>query len=170
MKSSIFLIPLLFGVMSFSTSTGRSADSLFDVHSARTPGAELQSILGPKSGGIRYDKRMIHAAQLAAERARKHSTSRCWHSVKDALVAANVVPTRPTTEYAKQAAGELQNKYGFTKLKIHNPFDAPIGSVLVYGGSGAGHVELRTWQGFASDFFSATPSTRPLIGVYVKRS
>ena len=45
-----------------------------------------------------------------------------------------------------------------------------IAAVLVYGGNGAGHVELRTQQGFVSDFVSPIPSRRPLIGVYVKRA
>ena len=44
----------------------------------------------------------------------------------------------------------------------------PVGSVLVYGGRGAGHVEIRTEGGFVSDFVSRTPSERPLVGVYVK--
>lgn len=148
----------------------RAADSLFEVRNARTPTVELQTVLGPKSAGIRYDRRMIHAAQIAAARARKHSTSRCWHWVKSALVDAQVVPTRPTTEFARQAGAELQLKYGFTRLRVTNPFEAPIGSVLVYGGHGAGHVELRTWRGFVSDFNSATPSPRPLLGVYIKRT
>jgi len=147
-----------------------SYGSLFDVHTAQTPGTEIQRILGPKSAGIRYDARMIHAAQLAAERAHRHSTSRCWHSVKNALVDAQVVSTRPTSEYAKEAGAELQTKYGFTKLRISSPFDAPVGAVLVYGGRGAGHVEIRTATGFVSDFISPTPSPRPLLGVYVKRS
>ena len=144
--------------------------SLFDVNTARTIGPDLQRIFGPKSGGIRYDSRMIHAAEIAQERAHAHSTARCWHSVKNALVDANVVPSRPTTEYAKQAGSELESKFGFTRITVGSPFDAPVGAVLVYGGRGAGHVEIRTATGFASDFLSATPSPRPLIGVYVKRS
>ena len=32
----------------------------------------------------------------------------------------------------------------------------------------AGHVEIRTKNGFVSDFRSKTPSKRPLIGVYAK--
>jgi len=144
--------------------------SLFDSRTARTVGPDLQMVFGPKSAGIRYDSRMIHAAQIAAERAHRHSTSRCWHSVKNALVDADVVPSRPTTEYAKQAGTELQEKFGFTKLRIASPFDAPVGAVLVYGGRGAGHVEIRTSTGFVSDFLSPTPSPRPLLGVYVKRS
>ena len=148
----------------------QSGGSLFDRSSARTAPMELQTILGPKSGSIRYDARMLRAAELAAERARKHSTSRCWHFVKDALVNAQVIPTRPETAYAKEAGDELRSRYGFVKLKVNDPFQAPIGSVLVYGGPGAGHVELRTRYGFVSDFVSETPSSRPLLGVYVKRT
>ena len=170
MKSCLSKAIFSVGLAICAVSPALSADSLFDARGARTPDVEVQSILGPKSASLHYDKRMIHAAQLAAARARKHSTSRCWHWVKDALVAAKLVPTRPTTVYAKEAGQELQTKFGFTKLKITNPYEAPLGSVLVYGGRGAGHVELRTWLGFASDFTSATPSPRPLIGVYVKRS
>jgi hypothetical protein len=125
---------------------------------------------GPKSSNIRYDKRMVQAAQIAAGRARAHSTSRCWHAVKNALVDAHVVDSRPTSEYAKQAAAELSGKYGFRRTSIMDPFCAPVGSVLVYGGRGAGHVEFRTATGFVSDFTSPTPSNRPLIGVFVKPS
>ena len=125
---------------------------------------------GPKSANIRYDKRMVEAAQIAAQRARTHSTSRCWHAVKNALVEAHVVDSRPVTQYAKEAAGELSEKYGFRKTSIKDPFCAPVGSVLVYGGRGAGHVEIRTATGFVSDFTSTTPSNRPLIGVFIKSS
>jgi hypothetical protein len=144
--------------------------SLFDERTAQNVGPELQTIFGPKSGHIRYDARMIAAAQIAAQRAHAHSTSQCWHSVKNALLDAQVVPTRPTTEYAKEAGTELQTKYGFTRIAVTSPFDAPVGAVLVYGGRGAGHVEIRTATGFVSDFISLKPSPRPLLGVYVKRS
>jgi hypothetical protein len=144
--------------------------SLFDPGTAQTVSPELQTIFGPRSAHIRYDARMIAAAEIAAERAHRHSTDRCWHSVKNALVDAQVVPTRPSTEYAKEAGAELQTKYGFTKIWVTSPFAAPVGAVLVYGGPGAGHVEIRTATGFVSDFISNTPSPRPLLGVYVKRS
>jgi hypothetical protein len=40
---------------------------------------------------------------------------------------------------------------------------------LVYGsGRGPGHVEIRTVNGFVSDFRTPTPSHRPLIGIYAK--
>jgi len=145
-------------------------DSLYDPRTASTLDHFPMIYFGPKADGIRYDKRMIHAAQIAQERAHGNSTSRCWHYVKEALLAAQVISTRPGTEYAKQAGDELLMKYGFRKTRITNPFEAPVGSVLVYGGAGAGHVEIRTWTGFVSDFASRTPSPRPLIGVYVKPS
>ncbi len=117
----------------------------------------------------RIDNRLVQAATLAQERAHAHSRSRCWHYVKDALLASGVIESRPKTELARDAASELVNNYGFKKLSITDPFAAPVGSVLVYGTSrSVGHVEIRTKDGFVSDFRSATPSRRPLMGVYAK--
>ncbi|MFZ1220635.1 MAG: hypothetical protein WAO00_15175 [Chthoniobacterales bacterium] len=118
----------------------------------------------------RVNPTLMRAATIAQERAHAHSKSRCWHYVKEALLASGAVDSRPKTAMAKQAADELVNSYGFTKLSIRDPFKAPIGSVLVYSARGAaGHVEIRTKNGFVSDFRSPTPSKRPLIGVYAKR-
>jgi hypothetical protein len=117
----------------------------------------------------RIDNRLVQAATLAQERAHAHSRSRCWHYVKDALLASGVIDSRPKTELARDAASELVNNYGFKKLLITDPFSAPVGSVLVYGTArSVGHVELRTKDGFVSDFRSPTPSHRPLMGVYAK--
>jgi hypothetical protein len=117
----------------------------------------------------RIDSRLVQAASLAQERAHAHSRSRCWHYVKDALLASGVIDSRPKTELARDAASELVNNYGFKRLLISDPFAAPIGSVLVYGTArSVGHVELRTKDGFVSDFRSPTPSRRPLMGVYAK--
>ena len=80
-----------------------------------------------------------------------------------------MVSYRHTSKYAWQAADELQEKFNFKKLDITDPFDAPIGSLLVYGGPGSGHVEFRTAEGFVSDFITDHPSRRPLIGVFVSR-
>lgn len=147
-----------------------SADtSLFNRAEAQKLSTESGIDLGPKSSEIRYDNRMIRAAEIAMKRAQANSTERCWRYVKNALVDAQLVDSRPTTVYAKEAAAELTNKYGFTKLEgVTSPLEAPIGSVLVYGGKGAGHVEFRTAFGFVSDFWSLIPSRRPLVGVYVK--
>jgi hypothetical protein len=117
----------------------------------------------------RLNPKLMQAATIAQERAHAHSKSRCWHYVKEALMASGVIDQRPTTALAKQAATELVSKYGFKKLPIRDPFQAPVGAVLVYNARGAaGHVEIRTKNGFVSDFRSKTPSKRPLIGVFAK--
>lgn len=117
----------------------------------------------------RINPRLMQAATIAQERAHAHSKSRCWHYVKEALLASGAVDSRPKTALAKQAGDELVNNYGFKKLSVRDPFAAPLGSVLVYTARGAaGHVEIRTKNGFVSDFRSKTPSRRSLIGVYAK--
>ena len=115
------------------------------------------------------DRKLMQAATIAQERAHAHSRSMCWHYVKEALLASGVIDSRPKSELAKDAAQDLVNNYGFKRLPVTDPFAAPIGSVLVYGANrAAGHVELRTRDGFVSDFNSKTPSRRPLVGVYAK--
>ena len=115
------------------------------------------------------DPKLSRAATIAQERAHAHSRSMCWHAVKEALLASGVIDSRPKSEYARDAAQDLVSNYGFKKLSVRDPFAAPIGSVLVYGTSrSVGHVEIRTKDGFVSDFRSPTPSHRPLIGVYAK--
>ena len=53
------------------------------------------------------------------------------------------------------------------RYRIH--FLRPLSSVLVYGTArSVGHVEIRTKDGFVSDFRSPIPSRRPLMGVYAK--
>lgn len=115
-----------------------------------------------------FDERMIDAMRIAERSARNRSIRRCWRFVKQALVSADAIACYPKTVYAKQAAEELPRRYGFTRLDVTEPHDAPVGSVLVYGGRGAGHVEFRTENGFVSDHASSKPSPRPLIGVFVK--
>jgi hypothetical protein len=124
------------------------------------PAAKVDPRLSPK---------LMRAATIADERAHAHSKSRCWHYVKEALLASGIIDARPKTAMAKQAGDELVRDYGFKKLSVRDPFAAPLGSVLVYSSRGAaGHVEIRTKDGFVSDFRSKTPSRRPLIGVYAK--
>jgi len=115
------------------------------------------------------DRKLMQAATIAQERAHAHSRSRCWRYVKDALLASGVIDSRPKTELARDAAQELVSNYGFKRLSVDDPFSAPVGSVLVYGTRRTvGHVEIRTRDGFVSDFRSKTPSPRPLLGVYAK--
>jgi hypothetical protein len=162
----LILFILAFVAPSFARAAAK--ESLYDAKSAQKIDPAMQSLLGPQSGKFRYDKRMLRAAEIAAARARKHSSKRCWRYVKDALLAADMVETRPVTGYAKQAAAELTQNHGFQKIRERNPYNAPLGAVIVYGGRGAGHVEIRTAKGFVSDFVSLKPSARPLIGIYIK--
>ena len=122
----------------------------------------------PKAEGS-IDPKLRRAASIAEERARAHSRQRCWHYVKEALLASGAVSSYPKSVYAKEAGKELVDNHGFKKLPVRDPYKAPVGSVLVYNNQkGAGHVEIRTKNGFASDFRSKVPSPRPLIGVYSK--
>jgi hypothetical protein len=128
-----------------------------------------QSAAGPAmASGVMFDERMIEAARLAEQSARRNSINRCWRYVKRALQAAEVIECYPKTALAKHAAVELPERYGFKELDVNDPHAAPVGAVLVYGGRGAGHVEIRTETGFVSDHASLKPSPRPLIGVFVK--
>ena len=117
------------------------------------------------------DPKLVRAATIAEERANAHSKSRCWRYVKQALVASGAISSYPKSEYARQAGDELVHSFGWVRLSVRDPYQAPVGSVLVYGsGHSAGHVEIRTPEGFVSDFRAKTPSRRPLIGVYAKVS
>ena len=117
----------------------------------------------------RLNPSLMRAASIAQERAHAHSKSRCWRYVKNALLAAGAITSYPKTPYAKQAGDELVRDYGFKKLPIRDPYQAPVGAVLVYGSRrAAGHVEIRTRTGFVSDFLNKKPSRRPLLGIYAK--
>ena len=114
------------------------------------------------------DPVMLKAGSIAEHRAQPHSTLLCWRYVKEALVAAGGVDSYPQTAFAKQAGNELVSKYGFVRLSVRSADRAPVGSVLVYGGAGAGHVELRTSAGFVSDYRCSRPSGLPFIGAYTR--
>jgi hypothetical protein len=163
-----FHLPILLTALLSTTAAVLADDSLLDKPKARGLTSEEQSMFGPKSNGLRYDPRMIRAAQIARERAHRHMTWHCWAYVKDALVAADVIQSRPTSAWAREAGHELTHSYGFKRLSTRNPYEAPVGAVIVYGGHDAGHVELRTRTGFASDFVSNEPYPRPVLGIYVK--
>lgn len=118
----------------------------------------------------RIDPHLVKAAGIADAHAFPHSRLRCWQYVKHALLEAGAVRAYPSTNYAFQAGSELTRRYGFVRLPIHDPYHAPVGAVLVYEGGGAGHVELRTERGFASDYHSPWACRYRLIGVYAKLS
>ena len=174
MLHALRLTPTLFGLAMLALQVAAYSESktpsLLDPQRTRPLSKTERRWFGPKSEGLNYDARMIRAAQIAQERAEPQKTWYCWRYVKNALLAAGVVSSRPTTAWARQAGDELCRKYGFVKLAIRDPRKAPVGAVIVYGGGDAGHVELRTKQGYVSDFVSPTPYPRPLLGVYVKPS
>ena len=120
----------------------------------------------------RLDPTLTRAATIAQERAHSRSKSRCWRYVKQALLAAGAVTSYPKSVFAKEAGDELVREHGFEKLPIKDPYAAPVGSVIVYykGAKLPGHVEIRTKNGFASDFKTKRPSPHPVIGVYAKSS
>ena len=118
----------------------------------------------------RMNPKLMRAATIAQERANAHSKGRCWHYVKTALVAAGVLNSYPKTAYAAEAGGELMHSYGFTRLSVRDPYSAPVGSILVYGNLSRGHVEIRTRDGFVSDYHSKNACFYPLVAVYAKLS
>ena len=118
----------------------------------------------------RLDPALKQAATIAEERAHARSKSRCWRYVKQALLAAGAVTSYPKTALAKQAGDELVRDFGFEKLPINDPYAAPVGAVIVYykGPKLPGHVEIRTKDGFVSDFKTKRPSPHRVLGVYAK--
>lgn len=116
----------------------------------------------------RIDPKLLRAASIAKERASARTHWRCWQYVKEALLAAGVVGSYPKTAYAAEAGQELAQRYGFQRLSISDPYKAPLGAVLVYGNRSRGHVEIRTRDGFVSDYHSKNRCYYPLIAVYGK--
>ena len=118
----------------------------------------------------RMDPRLSRAASIAEERANARSKMLCWRYVKEALLAAGVVKSYPKTSYALEAGEELTRNYGFTRLSIRDPYSAPVGAVIVYRYGRGGHVEMRTRDGFVSDYHSKNRCFSPVIAVYGKFS
>jgi hypothetical protein len=118
----------------------------------------------------RINPKLMRAATIAEERANARSKGLCWHYVKTALVAAGAINSYPKTAYAAEAGAELVHSYGFSRLSMRDPYSAPVGSVLVYGNKNRGHVEIRTRDGFVSDYHSKNRCFYPLVAVYAKLS
>src|SRR3954453_22312426 len=152
-KKLLQVLPAFILLVAFNRAA-EAADSLCDPSNARTLTPGEQQTFGPGSAGRHYDSRMIEAAHIAKRRAEAQKTWYCWRYVKNALLESGVVSSRPVSAYAKQAGVELVQRYGFVKLPTLDPNRAPVGAVIVYGGNDAGHVEIRTENGFVSDFIS----------------
>ena len=176
-----FIIISACGLLSTTAVHGQMVTSakqkfVFKDANGKTDSAEIVTEYVPKKLTHPFVKtasfvgsKMIRAATIAEERAHAHSREQCWHYVKEALLASGAVNSYPKSVNAKDAGNELVSSYGFKKLPVRDPYKAPVGAVLVYNNKkGAGHVEIRTKSGFASDFRSKIPSPRPLIGVFTK--
>ncbi len=131
-----------------------------------------RKIRPPATIDSRLDPRLYRAATIAHERSNGRTKARCWRYVKEALLAAGAISSYPKTHYAYQAGGELVRDFGFKKLSMRDPYAAPLGAVIVYGkgANGAGHVEIRTKGGFASDYRSRNRCYYPVLAVYGKFS
>jgi hypothetical protein len=118
-------------------------------------------------------RRMI----AAMERRAGGSQGLCYRYVKNGLLSGGLVNTYLAGGSAFMAGPQLQRQ-GFRNVINSlggDPRRAPIGAVLVYDGGPHGHIEVRTPNGFISDYRSSNPRTgngtqgrgRRLIGVYI---
>jgi LysM repeat protein len=147
-----------------------------------TQGSAGASNLNPNN--LQLDSRSVRAAELAEANALSGSRGLCYRYVKRALQQSGAVNTYLAGGSAIQAGPQLERQ-GYTNIlnrpgfNIRSPYDAPPGAVLVYAGGQHGHIELRTRNGFASDYFSPRARTggegaglegrgRRLVGVYIK--
>src|SRR5688572_23391150 len=124
-KNSVRILTLVALLLLVATQGKAEEKSLYNPkNAAKQIDVTKLSILGPQASKFRYDKRLLKAAEIAAERAKSRSRGVCWRYVKDALVSAGMVDSRPKTVYAKEAAAELTNDYGFRKIRCSDPFKA----------------------------------------------
>lgn len=133
--------------------------------------------------------RLIRSTWVNADR-KSSSIRSCYNGVKELLEKAGATSSRLVGEHAMYAGSSLKSQ-GFLNLmdtdfkdQIKSPYDAPVGSVIVYkttDGSRSGHIEVRTENGFVSDYFSERARTgssgvglsskgRKVIGVYIKET
>ena len=146
---------------------------------------------GPKpSGPAAAIKARENKPISAREKPARKSVSLCYLYVKVALLASDMTGRYLPSQAAKNAGQDLKSE-GFHNLLdnpahgIKSPYDAPVGSIIVYGvtdGSQWGHIEVRTAKGeFASDYKSPNSRVmrlgeaptmigrgRKVIGVWVK--
>lgn len=161
-----------------------------DQPAARTTGPRTAA--PATTGELRPDATSVAAARDARDHVLPASSGYCYKYVKQALLRTGAVDHYLNGAAAKDAGPELEragfvNVLGRSGSQIRSPYDAPEGAVLVYGAApGAtdrnaryGHIEIRTRDGFASDYFSPRARTggaengldgrgRVLIGVYIK--
>ncbi|HUD30035.1 MAG TPA: LysM peptidoglycan-binding domain-containing protein [Novosphingobium sp.] len=137
----------------------------------------------------------VKSASIARQAVLPRSIGKCYRYVKRALLNGGAVGHYLGGEAANEA-GPLLVREGFVDILglaaagIRSPYDAPVGAVIVYKATPTatdrnriyGHIEIRTADGFASDYFSPRARTgarenglainsasgRVVCGVYVK--
>ena len=137
----------------------------------------------------------LRAAKIARDSVLPRSAGKCYRYVKRALLGGGAVDHYLGGASAIEA-GPILIQQGFVDILnlsaagIKSPYDAPLGAVIVYKATATatdrnrihGHIEIRTADGFASDYFSPRARTlarengltlnaangRSVAGVYVK--
>ena len=132
----------------------------------RSPSDKTESLID-----IAYKQTFVYRNKfrvITGKKAADDPLSRCAMYVSIALEKQGCTPEfRAPNAEAKNIGSPLSRLYGFENLMkngkvprgINNLYDVPAGAVLVYGGYGAGHVEIRTKRGFISDYYSSNPRT-----------
>jgi LysM repeat protein len=110
------------------------------------------------------------AIAYAMKHKEKHSVHLCLKYVKRALFATKNIRTYPGIIAAKDF-GPFLSKEAFKNLLITNPGTnlntAPVGAVIIYrpvemqeykGKTVYGHIEIKTENGYVSDYFTEDPT------------
>jgi hypothetical protein len=146
---------------------GRSVEGRKEA-SKSTGRCYMYAQLGLAKGGLTPDAELRNISGVSAKRAGEALTSKKYGFVNllDMPQFKNQIMGAPQVSY---------DRHGNKVVKA--PIDAiPMGAVLVYGGTGDGHIEMRTPDGYASDYIKPYNRTaglqsfggRVLIGVYIR--
>jgi hypothetical protein len=166
------------------------ATSMDGAVSSYEKSSEVRRLMVALKKGYTARNNKTHKTSFPKANVVSRSIKACYNGVKAALVSGGMVDELLNGNLAKDAGPELTS-HGFLNLlkteyrkKINSPYDAPVGSVLVYAPTDrtrAGHIEIRTENGFQSDYYSTNARTGPpsagfsgkkrvLIGVYIKKT
>jgi LysM repeat protein len=126
----------------------------------------VANVVAPPAGG------MAAAIAYAMKHAHKTSQHLCLKYVKRALFATKMIPTYPGVIAAKDFGPSLAAA-GFQNLLETKPgtnlSTAPVGAVIIYrpvemqvheGKTIYGHIEIKTADGYVSDYFTTSPTYR----------
>ena len=161
----------------------------FEAIRSQSRAARLGTQRFSQTSGV--ERMIAHARRFAYP----ESNGQCLAKVRDALHVGGLTPDRIMYPYGSRENwavnfGPQLAARGFRNLMsdpqsaglIRSPEDAPVGAVLVYEGTNQrnhkGHTEIRTSDGYVSDYFSrravsegagGRPNGYRLIGVWVPR-